>query len=165
MRALRQELTPLRQESLIPKEVLFHAAQSYGVRWNELNATALAQLVASTHVEQRMVVKAAVDAGFIPLEDADRFTEVDISSQLREFSDHALSTEEYLAKTGRQQEDWIGKRTTTLIPRNVRLPIGYVNAVVDAYRSRQISSAKAAEYLLIEEQEVFDRFGDVYVEA
>ncbi len=153
------------QEALIPKEVLFHAAQSCGIKWNELDAMALARLVALTHVEQRMVVRAAVDAGFVALEQADELKQMEIASQLRSLSDHALSTDEYLAKAGKQQEDWIGKRTTTRTPRSIRLPIGYVNVVTEAYRNKQISPAKAAEYLLIEEQEVLDRFGDVWVEA
>jgi len=37
-----------------------------------------------------------------------------------------------------------------------------VSAVVDAYRDCQISSGKAAEYLMIDRAEFSERFGDVY---
>jgi Zn-dependent peptidase ImmA (M78 family) len=150
------------QESLIPKEVLFQAAQSLGIKWNVINETGLARLVADTHVEQRMVVSAAIDAGFVVADRRDELFSLDIFSQLRDFSDHALTTEEFLEKRGHQAAEWMGKRTSTLSPRTIRLPIGYVNAVVEAYRNRQISPGKASEYLIIEEQEFVDRFGDIY---
>lgn len=150
------------QEALIPKDVLFHAAQSIGVKWNALSETNLARLVAATHVEQRLVLAAAIDAEFLPAEYRERMFRMDVSSLLKQFSDHALTTEEYLQKTGEESHEWLGKRTTTLSPKSIRLPIGYVNAVVDAYQSRQISPAKAAEYLIIEEQEFLERFGDIY---
>jgi hypothetical protein len=37
-----------------------------------------------------------------------------------------------------------------------------VNAVVDAYKNLQISPAKASEYLIIDERDFTDRFGDIY---
>jgi Zn-dependent peptidase ImmA (M78 family)/transcriptional regulator with XRE-family HTH domain len=150
------------QETLVPKEVLFHVAQSNGIKWSALNEVGIARLVADTHVEQRMVISAAIDAGFIGVERRDELSRVDISSHLRSFSDHALTTDEFLEKTGQESFDWMGKRTSTLTPRPIRLPIGYVNAVVDACHNRQISPAKAAEYLLIDEQEFVSRFGDIY---
>lgn len=150
------------QESLIPKEVLFHAAQSIGVKWNTLSENSLAELVAATHVEQRMVIAAAIDGGFLPLEQREDVNRIDIAAALKQFSDHALTTEEYLQKTGEDSRDWVGKRTTTLTPKTIRLPIGYVNSVVEAYRNRQISPAKAAEYLIVDEQEFLERFGDIY---
>lgn len=153
------------QEALIPKDVLLHAAQSIGVKWANVSEKTLAQLVANTHVEQRMVTAAAGDAEFISLDQKNELNRMDISSALKQFSDHALTTEEYLHKTGEDSADWIGKRTTTLSPKSLRLPIGYINSVVDAYKNRQISPAKAAEYLIIEEHEFFNRFGDIYANA
>jgi Zn-dependent peptidase ImmA (M78 family) len=150
------------QESLIPKEVLFHAAQSRGIKWSALGEEELACLVAETHVEQQLVVSAAVDYGFIDAEHEAQLNRLDIHSELVKLSDHALSTEQFLAKHGEHASGWIGKRTTTLCSKAIRLPIGYVNAVVDAYKNRQISPAKAAEYLIIDEQEFTDRFGDIY---
>lgn len=153
------------QESLIPKEVLFHAAQSRGVKWNAISARSLAELVAATHVEQRNVIAAAIDADFVSADRREELNRIDISSELRELSDHALTTEEYLQKRGEETADWIGKRATTLAPKSIRLPIGYVNSVVDAYKNRQISPAKGAEYLIVDEQEFLERFGDIYANA
>jgi Zn-dependent peptidase ImmA (M78 family) len=150
------------QEALVPREVLLHAAQSLGCKWNALNADSLANLVALTHVELRTVLNAARDAGFIGVAQVDDLKRVDISTSLRKISGHALTTEEYLEKTGTAEQEWIGKRTTTLTARPIRLPIGYVNAVVEAYQNRQISPSKAATYLMIEETEFLQRFGDIY---
>jgi len=152
------------QEVLVPKEVLFHAAQALGCKWNTLNAEALASLVASTHVEQRTLLSAAQDAGFLDAAQAEEFKHIDISKILRRISEHALSTEEYLEKTGTTEQEWIGKRTTSLSARPMRLPVGYVNAVVEAYQNRQISPSKAATYLMIEEVEFIQRFGEIYEE-
>jgi Zn-dependent peptidase ImmA (M78 family) len=150
------------QESLIPKEVLFHMAQSRGIKWPALNKYTLASLVADTHVEQRLVISSAADYGFIEADRQEELNRFDIHAELVGLSEHALSTEQYLEKKGEDGVEWIGKRTTTLSPKAIRLPIGYVNAVVDAYRNRQISPAKAAEYLIIEEHEFTERFGDIY---
>jgi hypothetical protein len=150
------------QETLIPKVVLFHAAQSRGIKWATLNEYGLASLVADTHVEQKLVVSAAIDYGFIELDRQDKLNNLEIHGELLKLSDHALSTEQFLEKSGENASGSIGKRTTTLSPKAIRLPIGYVNAVVDAYRNRQISPAKAAEYLIIDEQELTERFGDIY---
>jgi len=153
------------REALLPKEVLYHIAQSHGIKWGALDADSVAELVADTHVELRTLMGATVDAGFVPPEQAEKLNHIDISSRLRELSDHALSTHEYLEKIGVQQADWIGRRTTTTRTRSIRLPVGYVNAVVEAYRNRQISPAKAAEYLIIDEREFLGRFGDIYEEV
>ncbi len=153
------------QEVLVPREVLFHAAQSLGCKWNALNADSLANLVASTHVELNAVLNAGQDAGFLDAAQAEELKRIDISSSLNKVSEHALTTEEYLEKAGIADQEWIGKRTTTLTARPIRLPIGYVNAVVEAYRNREISPSKAARYLMVEEKEFLQRFGDIYEEV
>lgn len=151
------------QECLVPKSVLVHIAQSHGIKWTNLSARSLARLVAETHVEQRTVVAAGMEAGLIAPEMAEELKRVDISGDLHELSSHALSTEEYLELIGSDNaHEWIGKRTTTLTPRSLRLPVGYVTAVVDAYRNCQISLGKAAEYLMIDDSEFAERFGDIY---
>jgi Zn-dependent peptidase ImmA (M78 family) len=152
------------QEVLVPPEVLLHAAQSLGCKWNALNPESLAKLVAVTHVELRTLLGAAQDAGFLDAAQVEDLRRVDISDLLRQVSEHALSTEEYLEKTGTEKEEWIGKRTTTTTARPIRLPIGYVKAVVEAYQNRQISPSKGATYLMIEENEFLQRFGDIYEE-
>lgn len=153
------------QECLVPKNVLVHVAQTNGIKWNALSPRALAKLVADTHVELRTLVSAAVDAGFIQPENAEALKRADISAELPEFSEHALSTDEYLQKIGADNANWIGKRATTLPPRSIRLPIGYVNTVVDAYKDSHISLGKAADYLMIDESEFIERFGDIYAEV
>ena len=152
------------QEALVPREVLLHATQSLGCKWNALNADTLANLVALTHVEPRTLLNAAREADFLDVAQAEELKHIDISSSLRKVSEHALTTEEYLEKTGTTEHEWIGKRTTTLTALPIRLPIGYVNAVVEACQSRQISPSKAAAYLMIEEDEFLQRFGDIYQE-
>jgi hypothetical protein len=150
-------------ECLVPKEVLVHAAHARGIKWANLSARSLAAIVADTHVEQRAIVAAALDASLILPEVADELLRMDIGQDLREFSSHALSTEEYLELIGAQDaEKWIGKRTTTLTPRPLRLPVGYVTAVVEANRNRHISLGKAAEYLMIDKTDYEERFGDIY---
>ncbi len=153
------------QESLVPREVLHHIAQHYGIKWNALTAPALAQLVAETHVELRTVLAAAVDGGFVAPDSADELKRVDISTYLRQFSAHALSTEEYLEKIGSTGAEWIGKRTTTLPSRSIRLPIGYVKLVLDAYQNRQISLGKASEFLMIDEDDFKTRFSNIVNEV
>jgi Zn-dependent peptidase ImmA (M78 family) len=153
------------QEVLVPREVLLHTAQSLGCKWNALNADSLASLVAATHVELRTLLSAAQDAGFLDGAQADELRQIDISASLHRISEHALSTEEYLEKKGTEGPEWIGKRTTSLTTRPIRLPIGYVNAVVEAYQNRQISPGKAAVYLMIAESEFLERFGDIYEEV
>jgi Zn-dependent peptidase ImmA (M78 family) len=151
------------QECLVPKSVLVHVAQSHGIKWANLSARSLARIVADTHVEQRTVVAAAAEAGLIASEATEELKRIDISSDLHELSKHALSTEEYLELIGAKNADeWIGKRTTTLTPRPLRLPVGYVTTVVDAYRDCQISLGKGAEYLMIDDSEFAGRFGEIY---
>lgn len=61
--------------------------------------------------------------------------------------------------------DWVGKRTTTLPSRSIRLPIGYVKAVIEAYQNRQISLGKSSEFLMIDEGDFRSRFSEVYDEV
>jgi Zn-dependent peptidase ImmA (M78 family) len=153
------------QEVLVPREVLLHAAQSIGCKWNAMNADSLARLVSLTHVEARTLLSAAQEEAFLDGAQVEELKRIDISSTLRNYSDHALTTEEYLGKKGVEEQEWIGKRTTTLTARPIRLPIGYVNTIVEAYQNRQISPSRGAAYMMIDETEFLDRFGDVYEEV
>jgi Zn-dependent peptidase ImmA (M78 family) len=151
------------QECLVPKSVLIHTAQTNGIKWTNISPRSLAKLVAETHVEQRTVANAAAEAGLVTQESSEELKRFDINQELRELSQHALSTDEYLELIGSTNaQEWIGKRTTTLTPRPLRLPVGYVTSVVDAYRGSQISAGKAAEYLMIDPSEFTHRFGDIY---
>jgi Zn-dependent peptidase ImmA (M78 family) len=151
------------QECLVPKSVLVHVAQTNGIKWTNLSTRSLARLVANTHIEQRTVVDAGVEAGLIAPEAAEELKRADIATELHDSSPHALLTDEYLDSIGPDNaREWLGKRTTTLGPRPMRLPVGYVMLVVDAYHSCQISLGKAAEYLMVDEPEFVERFGDIY---
>ena len=79
------------QECLIPKSVLNHAAQTNGIKWTNISPRSLAKLVADTHVEQRTVANAATEAGLITQESSEELKRFDISQELRELSQHALS--------------------------------------------------------------------------
>ena len=151
------------QECLVPKSVLLHVAQTNGIKWTNLSTRSLARLVANTHVEQRTVVDAGVEAGLIAPEVAEELKRADIGRELHDASQHALLTDEYLELIGADSaKEWLGKRNPTLPSRLLRLPVGYIKLVVDAYSSCQISLGKAAEYLMIDESEFVQRFGDVY---
>lgn len=147
------------QETLAPKEVLHHIAQARGIKWPHLTAKNLAMLMADLHVEQKLVLRAAVEAGYLPADLEAKFCSMSVEQYLPEFTDHALSTPKYLEKIGREQASlFIGKRNTTLTPRTLRLPVWYINVVVDAFKERQISLGKAAEILLIDDLEFSERF-------
>jgi hypothetical protein len=154
------------QECLIPRSVLLRVGQANGIKWNSLSPRTLARLVADTHVEKLSVIYAAREAELIAPEAVDDLARMDIATELHELSSHALSTEEFLELVGTENaQNWIGKRTTTLTPQPLRLPIGYVNAVVQAHRDFQISKGKAAEYLMIDEATFVERFGAIYEEV
>ncbi len=148
------------QEVLIPFEVLRHWAQQHGVQWPSLSSIELAQLIADTHVEQRLVVKALSDAGLVDADKADQLVSVDIAEALRQRSAHALSTEEFVRSGGAQPAGWLKRRTTTLTPRKLLLPVRYVMAVWAAYSDALISRGKAARMLMIDEVEFQERFAD-----
>jgi Zn-dependent peptidase ImmA (M78 family) len=150
-------------EALIPREVLYHAAQSNGIKWQGVDAVSLATLVAAVHVEQRMVVRAAVTNGFLQEEEAQRCLDLDIHGDLKRLSERALTTSEYLERLSadRKSKLLIGNRTVTVPSRPLRLPIPYVMTVVEAVRDKQISKGKAAELLMIGRRDLESRFGDL----
>jgi Zn-dependent peptidase ImmA (M78 family) len=151
------------QEALLPREVLHHIAQSHGVKWDAFTSDDMALLVADTQVEQRMVSKAAVDAGFVSPEKEEILQNFDISDRLRQVSERALSTSEYLEKLGGEGEQrlMLGRRTATIPSRPIRLPVPYVRGVVSALQEKKISRGKAAELLMIDKYDLESRFGDL----
>lgn len=149
------------QESLIPREVLRHLAQKHGIRWDAMQPDDLSKLVAETHIEQRVILVAAVMYDLLSEEMAASYLQMNIGSELREQTDHALSAEEYLKKYGADNAAWVGKRNTTIPSRTLRLPVHYVNSVLEAFRAGIISQGKAAELLMIDEATFEDRFGEM----
>lgn len=144
------------QETLVPREVLRHLGQRHRIHWDAIDPTSLASLVASAHVEQRLLVKALVDAELIDGAAEERLKTCDIGEELRRLSQHALSTEEYVRLHG--EDAGIKGRTTTTTPRRLLLPSRYVGSVLDAYKTHLISRGKAARMLMIGEHEFVERF-------
>lgn len=147
------------QEALVPKEVLHHLANQHGIAWDKLETEELAILIAETHVEKRLVLKAAVTAGFLSPSDSTELEGVDLWSRVKELTEHALSASEYLTRIPEEaRSQWRGKRNTTLPSRRLRLPITYIKAVVEAQAERLISIGRAAHLLMITAEEYVQRF-------
>lgn len=155
------------QEVLAPKEVLNHIAQTNGIKWRELTSNSLALFVAYTQVEKRVVIKAALDAGFIDAEQADRYREIDIHDDLRALSERALTTQEYVRSKSLSNESIISaeSRTTTIPSRALRLPLPYVSKVIELARLNDITFGKAAQMLMIDKRVLLQRFGSQLKEA
>lgn len=150
------------QEALLPREVLHHIAQSHGIKWASLTSDDMAVLVAETQVEQRTVARAAVDGGFVPAEREEASRNFEISDRLRQLTERALSTAEYLETLGPDGEQrlMLGMRTATIPSRPIRLPVPYVRGVVSALQEKKISRGKAAELLMIDKHDLDSRFGE-----
>jgi Zn-dependent peptidase ImmA (M78 family) len=147
------------QETLVPKEVLRHITQTRGLNWDALTPPDLALIVALTAVEKRMVISAAVAADFVAPDAAEQYLGMDIRDELGKIDSHALSTDEYLASIGPDKAlPFTGKRTTTIPRRKLVLPVGYITRVLDAVQDERISSARAAELLMIDPDTFRQRF-------
>jgi hypothetical protein len=153
------------QECLVPRSVLVHYANQLGIKWNELTVRELAQLIAETHVEQRVIINAAYGSGLIAQDLVERYSACDCSSTLRTISPHTLTTREFMQSVAAESPKWIaGNRTTSLGTRRLRLPAGYVQQVIEATNSGEISVGKAAELLMMDRYTFAERFGDSLVE-
>ena len=151
------------QEVLVPNEVLRNLVTRHKIVLDRISVIDLAVLVAQAHVEQRLIVKALSESGLITTDEATGLLAMDIASELRNLSTHALSTSEYLKKAP-QVEGGYPRRTTTTAPRKLLLPVRYVVAVLHALKGRMISAGKAARMLMIDEFELFERFPAVELE-
>lgn len=146
------------QQMLVPRQVIQHIAQRNGVKWNDISAAQLGRLVADTHAEKRLVLRSALEGGFVSRPQFDSLMELDISDIVRKYSEHALSADEYI-RIHCDADEWRGKRQTNLCSTSLRLPSAYVNAVVTAFRSSEISRGKAAEMLMVDDDTFRERFG------
>lgn len=151
------------QEALIPREVLHHIAQSRGIKWDSITADDVALLIAETHAEQRAVARAAVAGGFVGAETEQALQQLDTAERLREISERALTTAEFIERHGAESKErlLLGKRTTSIPSRSIRLPVAYIRGVIDALREKEISRGRAAELLMIEKDDLESRFGDL----
>lgn len=143
---------------LLPPEVLRHSAQRHGVNWSRLTADDLAQIVADTHVEQKLVLEVAEESGLIGAADVERAQGLNITAALKRVSPHALSTREWAKRAGELSKRLSGRRRTTVSTKSMNLPVPYIQAVLDACDASQISDSKAAELLMIHESDFADRF-------
>lgn len=149
------------QEALVPQELLHHIAQTKGLKWGSLTTHGLALLVAYAQVEQRAVVKAAFEAGFIDEQQAEQYRSMHIHDDLKQLTERALSTREFVESRKLESREIISaeNRTTTIPSRALRLPLPYVAKVVELTRKEAISPGKAAQFLMIDREVLEQRFG------
>jgi Zn-dependent peptidase ImmA (M78 family) len=150
------------QECLVPRSVLVHAENRLGLKWTELSPENVADLVTSTHAEQALVLKAALDNSLIDEDLLRTYLAYDCRSLIRQSSPHALTTREYLRTLANQSPKWIAEnRNTSVGQRPLRLPSNYVAEVIDTYDQGEISMGKAAEMLMMDKEAFRDRFSPV----
>ncbi len=147
------------QECLMPKSVLVQCANRFGVNWSSLSKDDLAQLVAASHAEQGLILKAAFEEGFINHAQLSDYSHYQCDESIRKLSSHALSTREYLRSVAADSPKWIAEnRNTSLGRRPLRLPSAYVEQVLAAFKAGDISMRKASEMLMMEEETFCARF-------
>jgi Zn-dependent peptidase ImmA (M78 family) len=148
---------------LLPEGVLTHYTNQLGINWNSLGARELAVLMAKSHSEKRTVLRSAQELGLVDAAQAQHYESLDCSEALRANSSHALTAFEFLAsRTESSDPLWSAKnRTTTIGPRPLRLPVAYVEQVIESLNAGEISLGKAAELLMVDETTFLDRFEDL----
>jgi Zn-dependent peptidase ImmA (M78 family) len=150
------------QECLVPRSVLVHYTNQLGVHWECLTAQDIARLIASIHVEQETLLRAAYDGGFVSEDQVQQYLTYDCGGLLREISYHAWTTREFLRQQAGESPKWIAQnRGTTIGTRSLRLPAGYVKQVIDTLNTGEISVGKAAELLMMDRYTFADRFGEL----
>lgn len=146
------------------REVLRSLTSILGLKWAELSARNLAELVAHSQVDLRVVLAAAVENKLISEDQASHYGKMRIIRHLRALTPHALTTKEFFA-TPRETTVWSPEERETTIPsRTLRLPVPYIKSVIDACNDGLISEGKAAELLMIDHEVFVERFGSVLVE-
>ena len=150
------------RELFAPVEVLRHVQNTTGFKWDNLQPRDLATLVAHTDVSAKVVLLAAFQSGLITDDELQKYQEFQIQEELKLLTPRALSTREFLQQAIREQSIWpANKRTTNLTSRRLRLPVSYVNKVLDAAKNEEISFGKAAEMLMMDPTTMQERFSDV----
>lgn len=167
----KDELTEARAESfarecLLPAKLILSFCSQNGVRPNKLTAQSLAGLVAFSGVEKKTVVEILRHNEFIDDVLATQYQSLDISTELREQSDRALGTKEFIEKVGLDvAASWLNKRFTTISSRKILLPVTYVKSVLEAVKTFKISIGKAAELLMVDIDTFYSRFPEVVSEV
>jgi Zn-dependent peptidase ImmA (M78 family) len=149
------------QELFAPVEVLRHVQNTSGFTWDDLRPRDLALIVAHTDVSATTALSSAFQAGLITADQMQKYRQFSISDELKQLTPHALSTREFLEQAIREQSIWpANKRTTNLTSRRLRLPVSYINKVLSAAKTQEISLGKAAEMLMMDPKTVLERFSD-----
>ena len=153
------------QEALVPRSVLIHYANQLGIKWSAVAPQQLTQLIAQVHVEQKTLLRAAYEADLISEELLSQYSGYNCGALLSDFSSHALPTREYLRTQASESPKWIAEnRNTTVGTRTLRLPAGYVQQVIETANAGDISSAKAAELVMMDRYAFAERFGEMLTE-
>jgi len=140
--------------ALVPYRLL-RAIQNRGIRLAKLDEHGLADLVAQTHAEQRLLIRAALEYGLITAEDADRLAGLRIARALRARTYHARG----LADVPREQLIYPEilawrDRLTSFPVKGLRLPIPFVRLVLQAFGEQKVTRKRAAELLMIRDEEL-----------
>jgi len=154
---IEQRADAFAQDMLVPPVVLRHLAQANGIDWERFTPEALAALVADTEVEAGLVLKAAAEAQLLSKDQRAEASGFDIATLLRARTERALSAPEYFRRHPEREHE-LGKRATATSP-PLRLPAGYVGAVVEAVNEGVIAASKGAELLMIDRRVFHARFG------
>jgi len=147
------------RDTLLPQKLLLSLCNQFGIKPTTMTPQDLAVLVAESGVEKKTVVQVLFDNALIDDALVGQYLSYDIAAILRQTTDHALTTAEYIEKIGKDAAlVWENKRFTSIAKRNLLLPVPYVTAVLDAVRTFSVSISRAAELLMIDESLFFERF-------
>lgn len=161
--AVATQLAEVRADSfarhtLVPRRLLVSLENS-GFRFRQLTPNTLAEAVAFTHVEKKLLVRMAREYDLIDDSDEDRLNDLDCAAELKAVSYHArgLASVERGQLIHEEIRDW-GDRRTTFPVAGLRLPVQLVRSTLEALKERRISASKAAELLMISPDELTSRF-------
>lgn len=144
------------QELLVPIEVLKHV--SANINWRQLRAGDLAFLVSEIHVEDRAILKAAQDYALITDDEKTAYAELKTADALRTLSPHALSAAEFFKSSPPRDFIQPKSRVTTLTRPKLRLPVPFLQSVLEAWKQESISTGRAAQLLMIDDYDFRERF-------
>ncbi len=148
------------QHMLAPTSVLNQYQNRRGFDWGHLNEADLAYLVAHSGAEQKLVLDAAMEAGFIDSDLRASYSAFRLDAELRQISSHALTTAEYMEQQKIVDPVWASeKRTATIGGRTLRLPVPFVMDVLESVAKTMITPGKAAELLMTDKRSLSSNFG------
>jgi len=154
------------QECLVPRAVLTHITSKLGIKWSAITKETLARIVAECNVEPRLVLRAAFDAKLITTEQLDTYAQYECTSLLKQFTDHALTTREFLVKIPKEHHPWFFEdRFVKIGNRGILLPVGYIKAIIELLSSGRITSQRAAELAMMDHYTFQERFEKIIPQA